>query len=223
METIKAYAKVNLDLKVSKPSKNGYHKIKSNMVLVEDLFDEIRIEKSSRDSFECNIKDLEKSNFILIVMDILKRNGYINDKYKIVLHKNIPVGSGLGGGSSDAVAIANYFLGRNKAKKIRREICKAIGFDTFFFMKGYSSAFVKGFGQKIKKTELKLIKKEQLIFTDVNCETKAVYKHFDEIQGWKSKEKNQLTQAAIELYPQLKEFSKNYSMSGSGSTFFKEK
>ncbi|AOG61087.1 4-diphosphocytidyl-2-C-methyl-D-erythritol kinase [Spiroplasma helicoides] len=221
MEIIKAYAKVNLFLKVSPPDLNGYHKINSVMSIVEDLYDEIKIisENDIKDEIICNIKTLEQNNFLHTVLDELRKEGLIKKYYKIQLTKNIPLGSGLGGGTSDAVALAKFFTVN---KKVLHNIYKKIGYDSYFFDSGFKTAIVKGYGENVEEHKFIEIKKKDLIFTNVNSQTNKVYKKFDELKDWDSENKNQLTNAALKLYPELLKFSHDGQMSGAGSTFIKK-
>ncbi|ALD66910.1 GHMP family kinase ATP-binding protein [Spiroplasma cantharicola] len=219
---IKSYAKVNLNLKVSKKKKN-LHKINSIFTIVPDLYDEIEIVESNetQDLITCNFKELEKKNFIYTVLNYLRDKKIITSYYNIKIFKNIPIGSGLGGGSSNAIAVAKYFTNNIK---ILKKISKTIGTDCYFFIWNFSTARVKSYGNKVKKIPDKIqIKFEDLIFTKVKCDTKKVYEKFDEIKGWKNKcEKNMLEIPALELYPTLIKYKELGQLSGSGSTFIKK-
>ncbi|WP_339020880.1 hypothetical protein [Spiroplasma endosymbiont of Atherix ibis] len=219
---IKSFAKVNINLKIKKKRKH-LHKICSLFTIVEDFYDEIKIEKSdnNKNILICNIKKLETDNYILKVLEILKKEKVIDCFYKISIQKNIPIGSGLGGGSSNAIAVAKYFT---KDEKILKKIAKEVGSDCYFFIKEYKTAIVKGYGNKIKKYKKEIIIKfKDLILTGVNCNTKEVYKKFDEIKGWENKyEKNMLEIPALKIYSELIEYREFGQMSGSGSTFIKK-
>ncbi|ARU90882.1 4-diphosphocytidyl-2-C-methyl-D-erythritol kinase [Spiroplasma clarkii] len=131
---IKAYAKVNLNLFVEPLDSNGLHKINSTMTLVQDFYDIIKIKKSKidRDSIISNSSLLEKSNFIFEVLDLLRSEGEIDGFYKIKLKKNLPIGSGLGGGTADAIAV---YLGlvKNRNKQLDQKVAAKIGYDSYFF------------------------------------------------------------------------------------------
>ncbi|QGS52451.1 hypothetical protein [Spiroplasma tabanidicola] len=218
MKKIKAFAKVNLYLEVFPKDSNGYHKINSLITYVKDLYDEIIIEKNTNeDIVVCNIKELEKTNFIYQVLKILRKNLVIKDFYKITLKKNIPIGAGLGGGTSDAISLAKFF----KCDKVSAEqICKKIGYDSYFFYSKYKTALVSGYGELVSKYKKKItIRKKDLIFTNINCDTKKVYEAFDKLDYEHTEKQNNLTKAACKLYPILNNYLKIGQMSGSGSTF----
>ena len=101
-------AKVNHTLKIGKKMPNGLHEIKSEMEMI-DLCDELEIKicktKSSLSHFSCSGKYVSyiphnKENSILRAINLFFEGN--PPDFKIHLEKNIPVGSGLGGGSSDA-------------------------------------------------------------------------------------------------------------------------
>lgn len=220
---IKARAKVNLTLKVSKRGSNNYHKIKSLMTIVTNFYDVLKIKQATTtfDEVICKISELEKDNFIYLVLNILREAGEISGYYKVFLKKTIPLGSGLGGGTSDAVALYLKLV-KNRTPELDEKIAQAIGYDAYFFLSGHQTALVEGYGEFVTKQEVVKFKKRQLILTGIKCDTKKVYETFDTLPHNKA-EKNHLTAAAIYLYPELEKFSKKGIMSGSGSTFFKTK
>ena len=101
---IKSYCKINLSLRVLKKLNNGYHNIMS-LITFCDLHDIISISKignlKDKISFSGKFKKgiNNKKNTITKVLALLRRNQLIeNQAFKINVQKNIPHGSGLGGG-----------------------------------------------------------------------------------------------------------------------------
>ena len=135
---IKSFCKVNLSLKVLKKMKDSYHSIKSFITFCE-LHDLIFINKIEGSKDKINFfgkfrKGISKnSNTIIKVLYILRKKKLINNQaFNISVRKNIPQGSGLGGGSSNAASLLNFFnsnmhlmISKKKMVKIAREI----GFD----------------------------------------------------------------------------------------------
>ena len=125
---IKSYCKINLSLKVLKKLKNGYHNIMS-LITFCDLHDIISISKirSSKDkiSFSGKFKkgiDKEK-NTATKVLSLLRKNQMVEKQaFKINIQKNIPHGSGLGGGSSNAADLLNYFNSKMRLKLDKKKI-----------------------------------------------------------------------------------------------------
>jgi len=141
---LKSHAKINLFLKVGKKlKKTKLHNIQSLIFLI-NLKDEIIIKKiyGSKDivkftgKFKKNIK--KKNNSINKSLLLLRRKKFIEKKtnYQIVVKKNIPVFSGLGGGSSNAASIIQYFLkGRKILKQDVDYFSKHLGSDLKLFFK----------------------------------------------------------------------------------------
>ena len=135
--SLKAYAKVNLYLKVIKKLKNKYHEIETLFCFC-DIYDQIFVSSNARKNkiifsgrFSRGINT--NNNTILKLLSILKKYPkFCNYKFKIKIVKNIPHGSGFGGGSSDVAALLTFF---NKILKLDLKknqialICKKIGSD----------------------------------------------------------------------------------------------
>ena len=135
---IKSYCKINLYLKVVKKLNDGYHNI-SSLITFCGLHDIISISRSSDPEDEVSFsgkfkKGINKEkNTIVDVLSLLRRENLIkNQTYKISIKKNIPHSSGLGGGSSNAAALLNFFnkkMGLKLNNKKIVKIARKIGFD----------------------------------------------------------------------------------------------
>lgn len=153
---IMANAKLNLMLRIVGKKQNGYHLLQMINVPIS-LYDEldVKIEQSN----ETKIKQifsvpldcpLEKTTIYKSFM-FLKR--YITDPHKIIVNvkKNIPMGSGMGGGSSDAAFFIKKLCQRFHTKitdGMLSEIANEVGADVPFFIYN-KPAFVEGIGEKI--------------------------------------------------------------------------
>jgi 4-diphosphocytidyl-2-C-methyl-D-erythritol kinase len=126
MITIKAPAKINLFLDVLGKREDGYHDIKSLVVPIS-LFDTIRIESRAENISadimpECRFKGIpwsfsmgnNEKNLVIRAADLLKKCTACRKGAAIYLTKRIPIGAGLGGGSSDAAAV---LIGLNRLWK----------------------------------------------------------------------------------------------------------
>ena len=148
---LKSYAKINLFLRVGKKlKKNKLHNIQSLVFLI-NLSDKIIIRKinGSRDlvrfvgKFNKNIS--RTKNSINKSLLLLRKKGFLSKKnnYKITVRKNIPVFSGLGGGSSNAASIIKFFFKRKKIlEKDINYFTKHLGSDLRLFFK-YKKIFQK--------------------------------------------------------------------------------
>ena len=154
---IKSYCKINLYLKVIKKLNNGYHNI-SSLITFCRLHDVISISGSddSKDkiSFSGKFKTgiSKEKNTITKVLNLLRGENLIrNQAYKINIKKNIPHGSGLGGGSSNAAALLNFFNMKMELKLNNKRIFKMarkIGFDVPINLKK-KNTFLTGAKDKI--------------------------------------------------------------------------
>ena len=176
---IKSYAKINLSLTVGKKLNNGLHNIQSLFCLI-NLFDEISIKKQKKafkkDSiyFSGNfVKNVKSSdNSIRKVLHILRKKKLISNYYTIKIKKNIPVFSGLGGGTSNGYTILNYFLKKKEKNKIINTIVKHVGSDTrlFFYKKGFVANI-----KRIVKLENQAKLYFLIAFPKIECQTASVY------------------------------------------------
>src|SRR5262245_36850806 len=98
---LRAFAKINLDLRVLGRRDDGYHEIKTIFQAV-DWCDEILLEPADRFRFSTSGTPEDETNLVVRAVRAYERLAGITAKVRIHLRKNIPVGRGLGGGSSDA-------------------------------------------------------------------------------------------------------------------------
>lgn len=174
---LKAPAKINLYLEIINKREDGYHNLESVMHTVS-LFDILEF-SALKDNIEftCNDKTLpiNRNNLIVKTAIKFKEKYNIEQGIKINLIKNIPVGAGLGGGSSDA---ATTILALNKIWKInanKRELevfASTIGADVPFFLTG-GTANVQGIGNIVNE----IPSKQKLFFVLVkpNLGVSTVY------------------------------------------------
>ena len=180
---IKSFCKINLFLKVVKKLSNGYHNIVS-LITFCNLHDIISISKTSnlndKISFTGDFKKgiNTKSNTATDVLNLLRQKGLIgNQKYKINIQKNIPHGSGLGGGSSNAANLLNYF---NKVMKLRLDLSKLeklasqIGSDVPISLIK-KNTFLSGKKGKIQRLKKKFKLNLLIVYPNVICSTKKIY------------------------------------------------
>lgn len=151
--TLKSPAKINLALKIKEKRKDGYHEIETIMQTI-DLSDKITIKKKNKGiTVKTNIEALNNKENIAYKA-LLEMKKYIgNDGVEIYIEKNIPIGSGLGGGSSNAATVIkgiNKLFNLSLDNDTLYEIAEKLGSDVPFFILGGTS-FVTGRGDIIKK------------------------------------------------------------------------
>lgn len=145
-------AKVNLFLYIVGKMANGYHSLVSQMQAVS-LADTLSFSLSESDSLTCSNPTLptDCSNLVLKAVNLFRRKTGLQFGVKIHLEKRIPMGGGLGGGSSNAATTLwglNELLGRPATEDQLRTWSAEIGSDIpFFFSSG--SALITGRGEEV--------------------------------------------------------------------------
>ena len=110
MISVIAPAKINLFLRICGKNSAGYHLLDS-LVAFTDFGDCLTIKPAHRDelfltgNFADTINVHSKNNLVMRALNAFRQNGGSIGPLHIVLEKRIPVGAGLGGGSSDAAAL----------------------------------------------------------------------------------------------------------------------
>ena len=223
--TIRSYCKINLSLRVLKRLKNGYHAI-SSLITFCNLCDIISISKSKSMKDEIKFsgqfkKGITNINTISKLLNLLRKKKILNNNFfKINIEKNIPHGSGLGGGSSNAAYLLNYFNAKCKLKLKKKElqiIARKIGFDVPISLEK-KNTFLTGINEQLLRINKKFKLNVLIVYPNLNCSTKEVYKK-NKIIGLNSskfnthvknnkklikyliKEKNDLENAAIKIHP----------------------
>ena len=226
---IKSFCKINLSLRVLKRLSNGYHNIRS-LVTFCDLHDVISISKikdvNDKISFSGRFKKgvNKKSNTISKVLYLLrKRNFFQKQAFKIDIQKNIPHGSGLGGGSSNAADVLNFFNSKMRLKLNKDEISKIayqIGFDTPVSLEKKNTILTGKKGEILRlnrKFRLNIL----IVYPNVICSTKKIYtsnkkftilrpqsnfyiKDKNKLINFLKSEKNDLEKTTIKFYPKVR-------------------
>ena len=244
---LKSFSKINLSLNINSKLKNGLHDIQSYYCLI-NLFDKIKIRKIDKKKdkvvfFGPFVKHIKKSNnSITNLLKLLRKLELISGYYSVNVIKNIPVFSGLGGGTSNAASVLKFLLKGKVSKKILEKVEKLIGSDLrLFFHK-------QGFLQNLRT--IKTIKKQKLFFLlsrpNIICSTKKIYSkvkkyskkkkfNFKKMNNKKGfinyilEKNNELQSIVEEEYPSIKILLKDINtekgchfsrMSGSGSVCY---
>jgi 4-diphosphocytidyl-2-C-methyl-D-erythritol kinase len=177
---LKAPAKINLFLEIKNKREDGYHKLETIMQTVS-LYDELSFEFTDKNIFlECDNKILPEDSTNIVYKAAMAFHDYfkINKGVKIYLKKIIPMGAGLGGGSSDAAAtlaaLAKLYNVKANKKELE-QIAHKLGADVPFFLTG-GTALCEGIGDII--TPLKTIKNLNVILVNpgFGTTTAGIYK-----------------------------------------------
>lgn len=149
-----AFAKVNLFLDVASRREDGYHDVTtvlSSISLADDLcFEAIQADTVIVES-DCAELGCGPKNLVYAVARFLKDNYGINSGVKVTLTKRVPIGGGLGGGSSDAAATflaCNELFSLGFSDEELLKLSAQFGADVPFFIKG-GCAYAKGIGDNL--------------------------------------------------------------------------
>jgi 4-diphosphocytidyl-2-C-methyl-D-erythritol kinase len=192
---LQAPAKLNLALSVGPPEGDGMHPICTWTVTV-DLCDELLVTRLAEDRLSRYAilwhAEAQRPSDIdwamtrdLAVRAHLALEQRTNRRLPVQmkLEKRIPVGGGLGGGSSDAAAMlraTNELFGLGLSVDDLREVAAGLGSDVPFFVSG-GSAIVEGFGERIEPHDVIRPVHAVLVFPEASCPTGHVYDMYDEI------------------------------------------
>ena len=142
---IKSPAKINLHLEVIGKREDGFHElamIMQNIDLSDYLEFEINNEGLIKLESDCNDLSLSDDNLIVKSANLLRKKSNIDYGANIFLRKNIPIGAGLAGGSSNAAAT---LIGLNKLWDLNLDqetlcsLASTLGSDIPFFYKWWYS------------------------------------------------------------------------------------
>ncbi len=147
-----AYAKINLGLHVLGRLPTGYHEIETGFAFI-DWSDRFTVQAATpmRLSISEEEVSLDGNNLIARAIRALETYIGLSGTYKIEVDKRIPLGAGLGGGSSDAAMILRMLnkideLGLNEQDLV--DISRDLGADIPLFLKG-KPGIGRGIGQDI--------------------------------------------------------------------------
>jgi len=176
--TVRAYAKINLGLRILRKREDGYHDIETVFHRI-NLFDELEFESAESLSMTCNSADLpvDERNLCMKAASLMRRRYVVRNGVHITLRKNIPIGAGLGGGSSDA-ATALLSLARLWELKIKddemRSLAVQLGSDVPYFLRN-GTAHATGRGETLDYFDLRLPYWIVVVFPKVSISTSWAY------------------------------------------------
>ncbi len=174
----KAFAKINLGLRILRKRGDGYHDIETIFHRV-NIFDELTFSSSPSITLTCNRPELSQGedNLCTKAANFLHEAYSVKDGVHIQLTKHIPVGAGLGGGSADAATTLlslNHFWSLNLDKKSLEAFALQLGSDVPFFLHE-GSAYATGRGERLEYFQLDLPYWIVLVFPNVNISTAWAY------------------------------------------------
>ncbi len=136
---LRSFAKINLDLRVLNKRTDGYHELRTIFQTIS-LADTIEIEyRPGRSGIEIKSNLNIPGNLIVRAADSVMKATGRTGRIGFVLHKRIPLGGGLGGGSSNAAAVLlalPFLLGKPLPIEKLMELAAGLGSDVPFFLLG---------------------------------------------------------------------------------------
>jgi 4-diphosphocytidyl-2-C-methyl-D-erythritol kinase len=239
-------AKINLGLNITNKRPDGFHEIES-IFLPIPFYDEILIEESDELTFTSEgieIPGIVDSNLCLKAYRLIKEEKNI-PFVRIHLKKRIPIGAGLGGGSSNAAFVLKGLndLFNLKYSILELELLAAkLGSDCPFFIQN-RAAFVSGRGDVLNfKLKFSIESKLLLVYPNIHIGSKEAYSgiipkpsafNLELINSlspkeWQTKVVNDFEYSIMSNYKELRELKNDLlnlsvsyvSMTGSGSSFF---
>ncbi len=179
--TVHAAAKVNLILRILDRRPDGYHNLWSIMQTVS-LEDAVTMRVTSARNgirLTCDVEGLsvDQTNLVSKAASAVLNHARLSVGIDVELRKRIPMGAGLGGGSSDAAAT---ILGLNRMLKLgwsttkMREVGQALGSDVAFFLFA-PSGIVSGRGEIVRPVTIEDTRWIVLVKPAFGIETKWAY------------------------------------------------
>ncbi len=178
-----ANAKINIGLRIVGKRPDGYHNLESIFQEIS-LRDELLIKpRESGIIIRSNIADLprDEGNLCYQASRLLQSEAKLTTGIEIEILKNIPMGAGLGGGSSDAACCLkalNQIFGLALTDERLMELGSRIGSDIPFFING-GTALVTGRGEIIRPISFFSDYQVLIVFPGTRISTAFIYKNFE--------------------------------------------
>ena len=218
-----APAKLTLSLRITGVRDDGFHEIDAEMATL-DLCDRLEIHPSSGGAADVRMLDAAGDDFPAVLPAagnlVVRALSLAGRRARVTVHKRIPAGAGLGGGSADAAAILRWAGFTDTVR------AASIGADVAFCLSG-GRARVRGVGEVVEP--LPYVREQYtLLLVPLSCSTAAVYAAWDELGGPAGPRGNDLEAAALRVAPELAAWRDELGdstgqvprLAGSGSTWF---
>ena len=193
-------AKINIGLNIIRKREDGFHDIETLMYPLKGIiYDGLEIiskskAKNQKSKAEIQVSGLkipgnEKNNLCLKAYNLIAKN-YSLPSIKIHLHKAIPIGAGLGGGSSDAaffIRLLSEKFDLNISWGEMHDYARQLGSDCSFFMSN-QPAFAEGKGDELEPVQLDLSGYHiALVYPDIHINTEEAYSEIEKAEGRRQK------------------------------------
>ena len=243
---VKSPAKINIGLNIINKRDDGFHNLETIFYPI-NLYDEIKFTKSDKFTFNSNDEKLskDKTNLIIRTKELLENEFDIHIPVNIYLKKNIPIGAGLGGGSTNAAStlLALTKLFNLEISKIEMmDLAIKLGSDVPYFLNPVPS-FAESRGENLFPINFRIKKYLLIVNPGIHIATKWAFslitpkqpnislkslidKPKIEIEDVMNFASNDFEETIFTHFPEIKKikdkmlyFGANYSMmTGTGST-----
>ena len=240
-------AKINIGLNVVEKRPDGFHNIESVFYPITDTYDILEVVKSGEIAFNSSgipIPGNYQDNLCLKAYQLIK-NDFDISPVKIHLHKVIPIGAGLGGGSSDAAFMLkalNELFEMQLSNKTLTQYAQQLGSDCAFFIEN-KPVYAFNKGDEFEDVILDLSNYEiRIEYPNIHVSTQEAYSGISPqhttsqlkeliaqpIENWKNTMKNDFENSIFSNHPEIEKIKSNMykdgakfaSMTGSGSAVF---
>jgi 4-diphosphocytidyl-2-C-methyl-D-erythritol kinase len=247
---IHAFAKINLGLRIVGKRNDGFHNIETFFHHI-GLYDTITIKRNEKIEISCSNPQIpsDSTNLCWKAIEIFRLHHSLTDGIKIHIDKKIPVGAGLGGGSSDAAVVLKTLsplLQVHTAETDLHQMALHLGSDVPFFLT-QSSAFAEGRGEILSYVSYTVPYWIVLVYPNIHISTPWAYRALSEKRNGTFPERrslkdqysslslgtmmtleNDFEEVVFEHYPEIKKVKATLNnagaifalMSGSGSSVF---
>ncbi len=239
-------SKINIGLQVTGKREDGFHNLETIFYPVQ-LRDALEVIEADHQEFQMSGLEIEGdpgSNLVIKALELIKAD-YRIPPVKIHLHKNIPTGAGLGGGSSDAAAmllLLNDLFHLKISREKLMQYALTLGSDCPFFIHG-KPVFATGRGEIMEDVHVSLQDYFLiLVKPPVHVSTAEAYRNVVPhgsrlslkgligfpVNKWKGNILNQFERYVFEKYPEVRQIKDTLYqqgasfalMSGSGSCVY---
>ena len=240
------HCKINLGLHVLSKRSDGYHNIETCFYPVQrtDILEVIPSDKFSFTQSGLKVDSQEEDNLCVKAFRLFQREFGIGE-VKIHLHKIVPMGAGLGGGSSDAaftLRLLNQVFDLKLSVEELKRLASTLGSDCSFFMEDQpmigtdrgevlapAAISLKGYHLALVKPDIHVSTAEAYSGIEPKQPENSIQEILKfPVPEWKERLTNDFEKSIFKKYPAIKDVKENLyslgaiysSMSGSGASVF---
>jgi 4-diphosphocytidyl-2-C-methyl-D-erythritol kinase len=246
MIELRSFAKINLGLEITGKRADGYHCLRTIFQSI-DVCDQLQLRENKKQKINLAGSNRsvpwDESNTIARACRLIYENYRVRQGFDILVRKNIPAGSGLGGGSGNA-AVMLLFLDRYFNLQIpgvaMNEMAASLGADVPFFLNG-GTALGEGTGEVLTILPAITTREIALFVPPLHVSTALIFSRFrltkaafpSKIQLFLQKSdfsdlENELENVTFALFPEIREIKQRMlrggcdfvQMTGSGSAVY---